>query len=104
MNLAHEGPGTRDTVNVGDYDDLWRGKGCDKVPPIGPMVVAQVRDGRARSADAASHGVTRDGWKFGKKTTRNVVDKSFVPHSNIKSFDRIRNRAGIGAAKQIQDL
>src|ERR1039457_3448910 len=65
MNLAQQGSRSRDTVDVRDCYDFRRWKGGGEMPPIGAVVVAQIRHGGRGSADTRRYRVSRNRRQLG---------------------------------------
>ena len=68
------------------------------------MVITKIRNGRSARPDPAGDSVTRDRWQIREDTVGDVMNKSFIPHTDIESLDGVRDGASVGAAKELQEF
>src|ERR1700694_3923249 len=87
VNLTKERSRTGDAVDVGNDNDFWRRKGRHKVPPVSPVVVAEVRNRRGGRTDTSRYGVPGDGRKLRQETARDAGNEPIINHSDVKVFD-----------------
>ena len=71
---------------------------------IRTMIVTEVRNQGRDGSDTSSHRVSCDRGKFGEQAAAYIVHEPFVPHSHVEALDGVRDRTGIRAVEEIQDL